>query len=743
MPLDYSTFDQPYDAFMNRSITPSDSSTYSNTSAMPNTEGATDAPNNSGTGVETATNLNSSQVATSSNTNANGNTETMPIKEGGAVSDLWINTFIKSSNWKPRKQGFWLDGPTGYAEFVNVYVSGTINATTGVIGGFTIGATTISASNFILDSANQRITLGSGNDVVILDADDATYRLWAGNAVPASAPFSVTKAGVLNATGAVISGTITADTGIIGGWIIQTGLLESAASGARVELNSTKSRISIFDVSSEVVVMGYLNGLAKHDGSGNWGAGNYGFWAKTGDMLSIDGDAEYVSGDWVIQNDASYLVNDASNNTIIRLGTDTGEKGLFIYNTSGVQLAKLISDQIFIGNTTESLKYSVAGGLVISDPIIMDTLTTAENINAGAVVMILNDGTVCNANNEVETIPHHYGIAVTTASVSTSIKVQKTGLYTTSGLIPGRFYGAGSGYDTEAITIDPNTGGSFYDANLGVGQSYTTTKLFTTGISLHLSSPLGTGSYAYKLRMYPVFPSEGGPARNLVYDTALSVLSINRSGSTATVVMGAGTTLFPVTDGYVLIAGAVETAYNGWHKITGVSVSGAGATFTYTVSGTPATPATGTITAKFRPFWNTLTGNVSLTGTGDNFIRFNFATNPFEFVAEKMLFEFTATTAGQINIEYSASGGYSGGDLWLAGVVDTGKDLRFRVREAYGAGTLSLLSDTYQATVGSFASGRPTVLGDSGTFPGKYAATAAIGLAKSSTKLLLGYYSRQ
>ena len=71
-------------------------------------------------------------------------------------------------------------------------------------------------------------------------------------------------------------------------------------------------------------------------------------------------------------------------------------------------------------------------------------------------------------------------------------------------------------------------------------------------------------------------------------DSAASV-TITRSGSTATVAwVGHGLS----SDAWVLIAGATQTEYNGAQRIT---VTGANA-FTYTVSGTPATPATGTIT---------------------------------------------------------------------------------------------------------------------------------------------------
>src|SRR3990167_5840369 len=67
--------------------------------------------------------------------------------------------------------------------------------------------------------------------------------------------------------------------------------------------------------------------------------------------------------------------------------------------------------------------------------------------------------------------------------------------------------------------------------------------------------------------------------------------SITRSGATATVTTSITNTL--VTGDIVTIAGADQAEYNGNFTIT---VTG-GTTFTYAVSGTPASPATGTITA--------------------------------------------------------------------------------------------------------------------------------------------------
>ncbi len=84
-------------------------------------------------------------------------------------------------------------------------VEGTIIADSGRIGGWDISPTTLSKNNAVLDSAGQ-LLLGTGNDVVIISATDATYRLWVGNATAGTATFSVTKTGALFSTAGTIGG---------------------------------------------------------------------------------------------------------------------------------------------------------------------------------------------------------------------------------------------------------------------------------------------------------------------------------------------------------------------------------------------------------------------------------------------------------------------------------------------------------------------------------------------------------
>lgn len=75
-------------------------------------------------------------------------------------------------------------------------ITGTITATSGTIGGWTIGATAL--------------TSGSGATTVGLDSGGTNPAIYAGSTTPASAPFRVTNAGAVTASNATITGAITA-----------------------------------------------------------------------------------------------------------------------------------------------------------------------------------------------------------------------------------------------------------------------------------------------------------------------------------------------------------------------------------------------------------------------------------------------------------------------------------------------------------------------------------------------------
>ena len=97
-------------------------------------------------------------------------------------------------------------GSTGNSYALNY--NGKIYAKAGEIGGWTLSSTSFTGGDATLSSTGV-LTLGTGDDVAVISAADATYRFWAGDATAADAPFSVTKAGAMKATGAIELGTST------------------------------------------------------------------------------------------------------------------------------------------------------------------------------------------------------------------------------------------------------------------------------------------------------------------------------------------------------------------------------------------------------------------------------------------------------------------------------------------------------------------------------------------------------
>lgn len=124
-----------------------------------------------------------------------GSVATVALKSEGNATDVWIQNFIRSVNWKPKKVGFYINGQSGYAEFANVYVSGTIVVAAGNIGGFDIGP------NYIRDHLN---TMGMSS--VVTGGDDV--RFWAGDTFANRdiAPFRVYESGKIDAISGFIGG---------------------------------------------------------------------------------------------------------------------------------------------------------------------------------------------------------------------------------------------------------------------------------------------------------------------------------------------------------------------------------------------------------------------------------------------------------------------------------------------------------------------------------------------------------
>ena len=103
---------------------------------------------------------------------------------------------IKSSNNNLRLKA------DGNLTASNAQISGKITSTEGTIGGFTLGNSSLTATDFILNASTATMFLGSGTSRFVASPSG----LQLGDLNFSSAPFSVTNAGVLKATSGTIGG---------------------------------------------------------------------------------------------------------------------------------------------------------------------------------------------------------------------------------------------------------------------------------------------------------------------------------------------------------------------------------------------------------------------------------------------------------------------------------------------------------------------------------------------------------
>lgn len=298
-------------------------------------------------------------------------------------------------------------------------VSGNIESDSGSIGGWTLSENGLSNGTVGINSNNSILSLGANVSLSPASINFNNQLTWD------------------DVNGLSVSGNIESDSGAIGGWILGTTLLKSADTGARIELNSDANRVSVFDATNEKVAMGYLDGLPKYDGSGNWSSNDYGFWARSGDNLVIDGDVEYNNGDFLIDNDASLCIRDGVNGyEILRVGTDAGEKGLFVYDatvengSSANLLSKFTSDEFYVGSTGQYISWNSTDGLEVSGKITVGTKLgdeTVEDLQRKITTSgnITSNGNIPNGTLD-DLVDYFSGVTLATQDVNAGITILQT-----------------------------------------------------------------------------------------------------------------------------------------------------------------------------------------------------------------------------------------------------------------------------------------------------------------------------
>jgi hypothetical protein len=182
-------------------------------------------------GVTGATLINGSNISTGKIISTNYSAGS-PYTTAGSIIDL--------DNGRIATKTFYVDS-NGDAVF-----KGTLSAAAGTFAG-TLSA---AAGTFTGALSGGTISIGSGNSIFKADSNG----IYLGNATFASAPFRVNPDGVLTATSATITGTVTATAGAIGGWDVDSTKISKTSTGT-IEINSSDLGFFIKDGSRNAVIM--------------------------------------------------------------------------------------------------------------------------------------------------------------------------------------------------------------------------------------------------------------------------------------------------------------------------------------------------------------------------------------------------------------------------------------------------------------------------------------------------------
>ena len=263
--------------------------------------------------------------------------------DGGNIRTGAIQSSLNASNGQPS----WSINMAGDAQFSNAKVLGSI-----VVGdtGFTSSSTSIQSSGYSPGSVGWAIkadgtvdfktgnfrgditgasgtfsgalTVGSGNTVFKVDS---VGNMWAGNNAYASAPFRVSNTGVLYATGATISGAITANSLSTGGFTINS---DGSASSTNLSWTNT----GVLTTYSATL----NGGLTINGGSANFYANSNGIYLGSGSPTSANF--------WV----------DSGGNLTAKSGTFTGTVNATGGTFSGTVYGGTFSGGLFTGSTFQT-----------------------------------------------------------------------------------------------------------------------------------------------------------------------------------------------------------------------------------------------------------------------------------------------------------------------------------------------------------------------------------------------------
>lgn len=187
-------------------------------------------------------------------------------------------------------------GHNGVLIATNANITGVINANSGKIGSFT------------LDNKYMQST----DETVGLSPTDVNWAFWAGGTSMSTAKFRVNHAGVLYATGANISGNITATSGTIGGCSISNGKLIVPSANISGTLNA--SQIAANAITSDKISVSQLSAISANLGT------------ITGGSINIG------SGKFIVDSNGNFIATNGSLTGTVNATTMRAKQSISVYN---------------------------------------------------------------------------------------------------------------------------------------------------------------------------------------------------------------------------------------------------------------------------------------------------------------------------------------------------------------------------------------------------------------------------
>ena len=276
----------------------------------------------------------------------------------------------------------WAGSTTRGSASFRVTANGKLTSTSGSIGGWTIGATRLSA--------------GSSTNTVGLDSGTANfdYAIWAGHGTASSAPFSVKRNGTLYASGATISGAITATSLNVGNqtadaWIKSYGYdtvtnvnnkLSNYTKTAEINIDPTTgiARMGAHRTDSLVGKTLFSGAQLTLDSSGYLTLGSI---SDSGDIAKLT-----MSDGWIVLSSTNNNSINASSNvkigpskiSINSSGTFDVSATNFIINSQATENNTMFQ----VGDANNSyLSYSPNGGLIVKGAITATSLSVGSGNN--------------------------------------------------------------------------------------------------------------------------------------------------------------------------------------------------------------------------------------------------------------------------------------------------------------------------------------------------------------------------